>query len=395
MKKIKIGVVGLGRGLDFVQAIKNMDDVELTAVCDTDEKSIEKAKDRLPGTAQTFEDFDEFIDCKIDAVILAESFHMHAAHAIIALGKGIHVLSETTAAPTLGECVKLCEAVEASGCKYMLATNVPHMPGPMELTRLYKGQAFGRVLYAEGEYFHASAPGQGDIYAPTRYHWRNYLPRTYYNMHDLGTLMVMTGTVPKKVNAKAIFAPDLVRAVSKNRMQGDVASIVLTEMDNGAIFRTTAHASLEPSRKWFRLCCERGTIESQRGDQDTVLYNYCNATIPEGMKKYDIYKAPVPEMNDEIKKAGHGGTDYFLDKYFVEYLRGEVEPFFDVYRSVALSATGILAWRSVLNNGCEYEIPDFRDKEARRAVANDFLTPFPNPDGSGITLPCSSKPMEQ
>ncbi len=390
MKKIRIGVVGLERGGNFVQAIKSMDDVELTAVCEIDEARIERSKELIPDSTRIFKDFDEFIDCGIDAVVLAEFFHMHAAHAIKALGKGIHVLSETTAAPTLGECVKLCEAVEASGCKYMLATNVPHMPGPIEIDRLYKEKTFGRVIYAEGEYFHPTAPGEGHIFAPTRYHWRNYLPRTYYNMHDLGTLMSITGTVPKKVNARAIFAPELTR---ENSMQGDVASIVLTEMDNGALFRTTAHASLGPSGKWFRLCCENGTIESQRGDQDTVIYNYNHWTIPEGKKRSDLYKAPVPEMSDEVKKSGHGGTDYFLDRYFIQYLRGEVEPFFDVYRSVALSAAGILAWRSVLNNGSEYLIPDFSDKEARRAVADDFLTPFPNPDGSGITLPCSSKPL--
>ncbi len=397
MEKTKIGILGLKRGSAFVHAFKCMDDVEIKAVCETDPVVVAEQKPNLPKNTLFFDNFDQFIDCGLDAVILAEYFHHHAGHAITALNKGIHVLSETTAAPTLGECVKLCEAVEQSGCKYMLATNVPHMPGPLELARLYNDKTFGRVLYAEGEYFHPLPPNSGSSLAPTPYHWRNYLPRTYYNMHDLGTLMSITGTLPKKVSARAIFAPDIMNDRSISKRTGDVASIILNEMDSGAIFRTTACASLGPHGKWFRLTCENGTIESQRDDQNSIMYRYNEWAVPDGMEVKAQYPAPMPElpeMTEEQKKSGHGGTDFGVDRQFIQYIRGEFEPFFDVYRSVALSAAGILAWRSVLDDGKGYEIPDFRDREARKAVADDFLTPFPNPDGSGITLPCSSQKYE-
>ncbi len=394
MEKIKLGIVGLKRGSAFLHAYRTMDDVEITAICENDPAVIESQKANIPETTQIYEDFDAFLDSGIEAVVLAEFFPLHARHAIAALQKGIHVLSETTAAPTLGECVQLCEAVEASGCKYMLATNVPYMPGPAELSRLYNEGTFGRILYAEGEYCHPLPPNAGNALNPTPYHWRNYLPKTYYNMHDLGTLMKITGTVPKKVGARAIFAPDIVKAASNAKRSGDVASIILNEMDNGAIFRTTACASLGPVGKWFRLTCENGTIETERDNQDKILYRYNEWAVPEGGKAMDRYAPAPPALTEEQKKAGHGGTDYSLDRAFIEYLRGGPEPFFDVYRSVALSAAGILAWRSVLDDGKAHEVPDFRDKTARAAVAEDFLTPFPNEDGTGATLPCSSKKFE-
>ncbi len=394
MEKTRIGIVGLKRGSAFLHAFSCMDDVEITAICETDPTVVEEQKPHIPASTQIFDNFDTFIDSGMDGVVLAEFFHLHAGHAIKALQKGIHVLSETTAAPTLGECVQLCEAVEESGCKYMLATNVPHMPGPLELSRLYGGGTFGRILYAEGEYLHPLPPNAGNTLNPTPYHWRNYLPRTYYNMHDLGTLMSITGAVPKKVNAKTIFAPDIVRSMSTSKRSGDIAAIILNEMDNGAIFRTTAHASLGPECKWFRLTCENGTIETKREDQNHILYRYNSWAVPADTKPTASYPADTPEMSEAQKRSGHGGTDYGVDRAFIRYIRGEYEPFFDVYRSVALSAAGILAWRSVLDDGKAYEVPDFRDKEARAAVANDFLTPFPNEDGSGITLPCSSQKYE-
>ena len=55
-----------------------------------------------------------------------------------------------------------------------------------------------------------------------------------------------------------------------------------------------------------------------------------------------------------------------------------------------MSATAILGWRSCLNHGENYRIPDFRNEEERRAVEKDDLTPFPDETGGGATLPPST-----
>jgi len=392
MNEIKIGVFGLRRGSSFVTTYAALEGVKLVSVCENEASVVESVKPKLPEYTKIFDNFDEFIDSGLDAVVLSNTFPEHAKYAIIALNKGINVLSETTAAPTLGECVQLCEAVENSGMKYMLAANVPHMFGCKELDRLYKEGTFGRVLYAEAEYLHPSDPNAESMYIHGEYHWRRWLPRTYYNMHDLGTLMSITGTLPKKVNAKAINAPDIISKSKTKKHNGDIASIILTEMDNGAIFRTTACAGIGPIGKWFRMSCENGCLETVRGDQDSIKYDYNPWAVPEGTAASRIYDARPAVISEAQKAAGHGGSDYSLNIMFIKYLRGEVTPFFDVYRAATLSAAGIMAWRSVLDNGNGYDIPDFSDKAQRVRYANDFLTPFPKLDGSGITLPCSSKP---
>nr|MBQ4317579.1 Gfo/Idh/MocA family oxidoreductase [Clostridia bacterium] len=390
---LRLGVFGLRRGASFCATYKNLDDVKVVAVCERDTARIENCKQYLPEDVKIFDNFVEFIDSGMDAVILANNFPDHGKCAITALNKGIHVLSETNAAPTLGECVQLCEAVENTGMKYMLAANVPHMFGCKALDRIYKEGTFGKVFYAEAEYLHPSDPTVESDLMPGDYHWRRYLPRTYYNMHDLGTLMSITGTLPKKVNAKAISAPDYVSTFKTPKNSSDVASIILTEMDNGSIFRTTACAGLGPIGKWFRLTCQNGTIETVRGDQDSIKYAYTAWAIPEGAEASRSYNARPAVISDAQKAAGHGGSDYALNMMFINFLKGEVEPFFNVHRACTLAAAGILAWRSVLDNGNGYDIPDFSIKAERDKVRNDFLTPFPKADGTGITLPCSSKPF--
>ena len=41
---------------------------------------------------------------------------------------------------------------------------------------------------------------------------------------------------------------------------------------------------------------------------------------------------------------------------------GGTPPFLDVYRGVAMSSVGILAWKSALEDGRPFDVPDFRDE---------------------------------
>ncbi len=406
-KTVNVGIFGLRRGLSFVKAFKRIEGVNIVAVCEYDDSYIEKSREFLPENTLIFKNFDEFIDSGLDAVVLANFFHEHAKYAIIALEKKIHVLSETTAAPTLGECVSLCRAVEKSKCKYMLAANTPWMPGVKELQRLYKDGEIGKVMYAEAEYLHPNDTADGFINRDKdQYkHWRKHMPRTYYNMHSLGALMEITGTIPVKVSGKAVFAPEYSEALSLPYV-GDVSALIMSEMDNGALFVSTGVSKLGPMSKWFRLAGEKGNIETLRFDQTGVRVDYIKYAIPDGdeSKQSRSYYPPTAGScgiftDEEIayanlgeaSKSGHAGhCDFWMTLLFVKYLRGEAEPFFDVYKATALSAAAILSWRSIQNKGIEYTMPDFTDKRGRRKYENDFLTPFPDEEGNA-TVVCSSK----
>ncbi|MBR5322605.1 MAG: Gfo/Idh/MocA family oxidoreductase [Clostridia bacterium] len=408
LKDVRIGIFGLRRGAPFVINMQKIKGVKIVSVCEKNDAVIENVKPNLPEYTKIFHDFDEFIDSGMDAVVLANYFHEHAKYAIIALEKKIHVLSETTAAPTLAECVQLCRAVEKSKCKYMLAANSSWHKDAMALKKLYEDGTIGKVRFAEAEYLHPreTAPigfknRNKDVYK----HWRLYLPRTYYNMHSLGVLMNITGTMPKRVSGVASFAPDYMESASSPYV-GDITALCLAEMDNGALFSTTGCAGLGPKSKWFRVSGDKGNMENVRFKRGTVRVDYMNYAIPDGdeSKANYTFDAPLADaygiftkkevayanLGEEESNEHKGHIDFWVCLYFIKYLRGEVEPFFNVYRSVALSAAAILSWRSVLNDGIKYDIPDFKDKRKRRKYEKDFISPFPKEDGS-VDIPCASQ----
>lgn len=394
-KIIRIGVMGARRGSTFMVLSRCMPDkAKLVSVCETESEPIQDRLNdgHMDESVKVYSDYDEFLDSGIDAVVLCNYFHEHAEYAIRALKKGIHVLSDTTPASTLGYCVKLCEAVEESGAKYMLGTNAAYKRLSQFMKREIKAGKIGTPIYGDAEYFHWSpivAP-----YADDNRHWRRLMPGTFYNMHTLGTLMYITETVPTKVCATTVGGKD---SAARNRLIDHDGAKVLCEMDNGAKFDVTGCTYMGPTSKWFRLVGDKGVLESKRYDESRVLFvdstteflpdsdtPVVGKPIEEYAPKYSelgiVSDEEFATITEEQMNVGHNGMDYFLFNDFLKYIKGEHEPFFNVYRSAALSAAAILGWRSVVNGSIEYDIPDFTDKEARKAVANDFSSPFVDED---------------
>ena len=148
MGKLKIGVFGLWRGMEYVRQFHALPDTEIWAVCDSDEARVADAVKHCGSQIQVCKTYDDLLQSGIDAVVLCNYFCEHAPAAIRAMEHGIDVLSECTAAITLRECVELVEAVERTGRKYMLAENYPFSRPMREITNLVQGGTLGRILYA-------------------------------------------------------------------------------------------------------------------------------------------------------------------------------------------------------------------------------------------------------
>ena len=386
MKNIRVGIYGLWRGASFLGPLKDMEGVQVAALCEKDEGRLQYALERAPG-AKTCRDYEELLASGLDGVLLCNYFPDHAKCAIRAMERGIAVFSECTAAPTLAECVALVETAERTGSKYMIAENYPFSAAMLEMKRLVDGGSLGRILYAEGEYNHTAPRDELAALTPGKYHWRAWLPRTYYLTHTLGPLMHVTGQTPVKVNAFAVHSQ--VQEQYEFRHNWDAFAMMNCITDGGALFRFTGCAAMA-SRSGYRFVGENGSCETGRTLGSQVNLSYHPWLVPEGGHVSSTYTPSWPAAQaKQAERAGHGGGDFWTVHNFVEYLRGGPTPFFDVYRGALMSAVGILAWRSCLGNGKTIALPDFHRKEDRDAIRDDALTPFPDENGHA-TLPCAA-----
>jgi len=381
---IRVGIIGVRRGMSFARGAKHAG-MELVAICDKWKEKLDEAGEEL-GIA-TYTDYDEFLTHDMDAVILSNYFHEHAPFAIKALAAGKHVMSETACNATLAEGVALCRAVEESGRIYMLAENYPFTAFNQEMRRLYRAGEIGEVTYAEGEYNHPMERKVQLSISPGKYHWRNWKPSTYYCTHALAPLMYITETMPKKLNALAIARPELNANTAR---RNDPGSVILCQMDNGAVFRILG-LTLPGHSNWYRLHGNRGAMEMTRGPgyfgpgQIRVWHEEWDCRPGEPAER--TYLPDWPEHAEEAKATGHGGGDFWTNFHFANAIRAGEQPFLNVYRGVTMSSVGILAWRSALEDGRPIDVPDFSDEAARAAYADDHWSPWPQGPGDGKAPP--------
>lgn len=302
-KKIKVGVVGVGRGISFASVAKNVG-MELTALCDTWEERLVDAGKRF--NIVTYTDYDEFLTHDMDAVVLANYFHQHAPFAVKALKAGKHVMSECIACKTVGEGVELARAVENSGKIYLFAENYAYAAYAQEMRRLYKAGEIGEIRYAEGEYNHPVDSRTMNMLAPGINHWRNHLPSTYYPTHAMSPIMYVTDTRPLSVNAQSIVRSEQ-DLENLHVRTNDSGSVILCRMDNGSVARLMG-ISLRGHSVWYRFHGTRGLMENMRTGNTNMLRIVHEEWDRRGDDVTEkIYNPDFPIHSDLANQTGHGG----------------------------------------------------------------------------------------
>jgi len=394
MGKIKIGVFGVGRGMDIAKNFLLLG-ADIVAICDFHKDRLEEAIAKVSKDTAVYDNFDDFIQHDMDAVILANYFPHHAPYAIKCFEKGIHVFSECISNGTMAEGIELIRAFEKSTSVYMLAENYPQMIFNREMKRICDGGTLGKIMYAEGEYNHPGDPNDTKFKKRYNYfleHWRNFNPRCYYITHSLGPVMWATGATPQRVTAFAAFAPAKADAPTASHV-GDRAAVIMTQNDDGSIFRVTGCAGFGGHHNAYRICGTEGQIENVRGMKPKVMLRYNAWSKPEDMDEINFYE---PKWNDPdedvINSSGHGGSDYLTCRMFLDCIKSGKQPEhpFNVYSAVKMSSVAILAHRSMLEGGKPYDIPDFTKEEDCKLYENDRLSPYYGEDGSAPTIPCCS-----
>lgn len=381
---IRVGVVGVGRGQSFAAGATDVVGMKLVALCDTwEERLVQVGK---AHEVATYTDFARFLEHDLDAVILANYFHEHAPFAIQALQAGKHVMSETMACKTLAEGAALCRAVEQSGKVYMFAENYPYSAANQELRRLYRAGEVGEVRYAEGEYNHPGEEHWRLSISPGLEHWRNWLPPTYYCSHALAPLMYITDRMPVAINALSI-TEEATQSPHTTKVS-DAGSVILARMDNGAVFRIWGLMLSSIHRVKYEVHGDRGYIATAEPNHWSNVRIHHEEWLREPGQEADVAYAPDwPEHAELARQAGHGGGDFWMNFHFANAIRTRRQPYLDVYRGAAMAAVGILGWRSCLEQGRPFAVPDFRDETTRRTLDNDHWSPFPDDAGPGQPPP--------
>jgi predicted dehydrogenase len=386
MERLRVGVLGLGRGITHLRNFLSLENAEVVGACDRLPLRRERAQGRVAeagAATRILPELDDLLDLRPDAVVVASNGKLQVEHAVQAMEAGCHVLSEVPGAYTLEECVRLRDAVERTAKTYMFGENTCYWDFFRYFRKWVAEDRFGPISIADGEYLHylprtlslpdgttitptdARAQGRADA-RPT---WRADQPPIQYLTHDLGPLLEVLDD--RCVSVSCLSAPWRCEDAPL-RSDGQIA---LFQTARGALIKIMVTLNTHrPAEHRYRLfgvaggaewfSYERWCRRFSRGDQERNGWE----TLPVGLG-----------ARGDDTSAGHGGADLKLARHFAQtILDGKPSPI-DVYRAIEYNLPGILANRSAELGGAPVAIPDLRRRPFERSTFWDTV-PLPETD---------------
>jgi len=149
-KKLRIGVVGLGRGFTvMLPTLVFHPRIEVVAAVDIRAESRAQFAKDFNGTA--YETVDQMCNKgAIDAVYIATPHHLHSDNAIAAAKAGKHILVEKPMALSIEDCTRMIKAAAANGV-HLLVGHSHSYDAPIRLTKkIIDSGAYGPVRLITG-----------------------------------------------------------------------------------------------------------------------------------------------------------------------------------------------------------------------------------------------------
>lgn len=402
--KVRLGFVGVGgRGRHLATLAAANPDVEINAICDIAQQSIDltlamirKQGKKTPAVySKGEEDFRNLVKRDdLDGVIIATPWHWHVPVAVSAMKAGKYAGIEVPAALTIEECWELVNTHEKTGSHCMILENVCYRRDVMAILNMVRQGLFGEFTYAHCGYQHdlrqvlfndgktdGSPHGAefGATAAQGEARWRtqHYVDRNgdIYPTHGLGPVAhwldinrgnrftYLTSTATKSASLPKYVTREGGKDHPNTKVKftcGDVVTTVLQchHGENVVIIHDTS--SPRPYSLGFRA---QGTEGLWMEDGGTIYLEKLAPTAhtwePAApyLNKYDhgVWK----KFESQAKNAGHGGIDFFVIRAFIEAIRLKKAPIMDVYDAATWSAISPLSEASVARGSSPMEVPDF------------------------------------
>ena len=325
-RKIRLGVVGGGFGSSFPW--NQHPNCVVEAVSDLQPARREHLMKVFKCT-KSYESLEQLVlDDKLDAVAVFTDAPSHGRHCVEVLKHGKHCISAVPAAFTLEDCEKLKQAKEQTGLKYMMAETSYFHADVIRARNLYRQGL--KLLYSEGQYYHDGVTGIGSWK-----NWRRALPPMFYPTHSTAYYVGVSGKRLTKVSCLGYRGQGTEWEQNQYDNNPFVNESAAFHTSEGTVFRCNV----------FWKCDVGGEFGSFVWDKKPA------AQVPD--------RVPLPPGMDA---GGHGGSHGPLANEFVMALVEDREPAVTIYEALAMTASGLVAHQSALQQGELLAVPHFDPK---------------------------------
>ncbi|HKA08745.1 MAG TPA: Gfo/Idh/MocA family oxidoreductase [Gemmataceae bacterium] len=370
-KRIRVAIVGLGFGAEFIPIYQAHPDAEMAAICRRNKGELDRCGDRF-NIEKRYSDFNELLkDPNIDAVHINSPIPDHAPQSLAALKAGKHVACTVPMGTSIEELQHLCKAQRETGKTYMMMETVVYSREYLFVKELYDRGVLGKIQFLRGSH-------QQDMDGWPEY-WPG-LPPMWYATHCVSPCLAILSEPNKPALAEHVVCHGSGRIredlVSKYNSPFAIesATFAIKGSDVCAEVTRSLFDTARQYRESFDVMGSRVSFEWQQVENEQPVLHYKG--LPEGeiprRVKVPDYAGRLP---DSIRKftgaihdathlsflqgAGHGGSHPHLAHNFLMACLGKQPAFPDAPTSANWTAVGICAHQSALKKGDKAKLPDF------------------------------------
>lgn len=367
-RPIRVGLVGLGFGAEFIPIYQAHPDAEVACICQRTQSKLDAIGDRF-GIARRYTRFEDVLaDPDVDFVHINSPIPEHAPQSIAALKAGKHVMCTVPMATTLEECHEIVRLVRKTGLTYMMAETTVYSREFLFIKELYDKGELGRIQFMQ-----ASHPQ--DMRGWPDY-WRRMVPM-HYATHVVGPILGLVRGLADTVSCFGSGRVDDDLAESTGcRFAVESCHLHIRDTDIAAHIWRFLWNTARQYRESFDVYGSLKSFEWPLVEGEKPIIHTAGRPEPEIPQPVDIpdfaHRLPEPirkftrAVTDEahlsfIQGGGHGGSHPHLVHEFVSALREGRQPFPNAQQSANWTAVGICAHQSALQGGALLSVPDFAE----------------------------------
>jgi predicted dehydrogenase len=377
-RKVRVAIVGLGFGAEFIPIYQAHPNAEMYAVCRRNKAELDKCADRYK-IAKRYTSYDELLkDPNVDAVHINSPIPDHGPQSIAALKAGKHVACTVPMATTKDQIKEIVELQRKTGRTYMMMETVVYSREYLFVKDLYDKGELGRIQFLRGSH-------QQDMDG-----WPDYwpgLPPMWYATHCVSPCLAILSKpgAPAHADRVSCYGSGRIR----EELVGKYNSPFAVETATFSIKGSDACAEVTRSlfdvarqyRESFDVSGSKRSFEWQQVEnEEPVIHTkstpqkpLSEPEIPKRVKVPDfaqllpepVRRFTMPQAIQDaehlsfLQGGGHGGSHPHLAHNFLTAVLGERPAFPDAPTSANWTLVGICAHESAQKGGEQVKIPAY------------------------------------
>ncbi len=365
MDKVKVAVVGLGFGAEFIPIYQRHPDAECYAICQRNEEHLNEIGDQF-GIERRFTRFEDLLTIdELDAIHVVSPIADHAWMSLASLTAGKHTACTVPMATTTEDCLAIAEARKKSGKVYMMMETAVYSREFLYARELVASGKLGKIQFLRGSHQqNMGLPGWPE-------YWYGF-PPMHYATHAVSPLLWLAGAKAESVvchgsgrisddYAKRYNAPFAVESAVVKLRDSDLACEVTRSLFNTIRqYRESFDVyGTKLSFEWEQVAGEGPVIYSGFEDAERIEVPDYGRLLPKEIAPFTgagVYDEEH-EHTSFIQGSGHGGSHPHLAHEFIRAIVENRPSTVDAGNAANWTMTGICAHESAMKNGERIKIP--------------------------------------